>query len=171
MLSYILAGVVALDIIWLNRPSIMEVLSNLLDYWPLSDSAKYQALFTDNISTLKRYRFKFSFLLVLSHILAALLLVYYAFLAFSVVQAYTDTNPEGYTQWKERICEIISIYALFFFASDAILLLSLLWATQYKIKHLNLYISNLMNNGEHPNVDDIEIVKTWYDILGHYNCD
>ena len=161
ILSYILAGVVALDIIWFNRNSIMEVLSNLLDYWPLSDSAKYRNLFAEDVTTLKCYRFKFGLLMWLSNGLAVLLLLYYGFLIFSVVRAYTDSDPEGYTQWDSRSIEIISIYALFFFAADAILLLSLVWASQYKIRHLNLYISNLIKSSEHPDVSDIEIVKTW----------
>ena len=159
MLSYIMAGVVALNIIWFNRSSLMEVLNDL----SLSDSARhYQTLFTDKkMSTLKCYRWKFFLLLMLSYSLAALLFVYYAFLGFSVIQAYTDENPEGYTKWRERISEIISIYSLFFFASDAILLLSLVWTTQYKIKCLNLFINNLILNGEHPEINDIEIVKNW----------
>lgn len=112
----------------------MDILSNLISYKPLAETAKYQSLFTENISTLKRYRLRFTLLLVLSHSLAILLLVYYFFLGFSIISAYTDSDPEGYTHWWSTAIEIISIYAVFFFAADAILLLSLLWAIQYKVQ-------------------------------------
>lgn len=161
-ITYIGGGVVALDIIWLNRVSIMDILSNLISFKPLAETAKYQALFTENISTLKRYRLRFTLLLVLSYSLAILLLVYYFFLGFSIISAYTDSDPEGYTHWWSTAIEIVSIYAVFFFAADAILLLSLLWAIQYKVKHLNLYIRNLIKNEQQPDVCAIEIVKSWY---------
>lgn len=160
---YIGGGVVSLDLIWFNQNYIMDILSTLISYRPVTERAKYQTLFTKDISTLKRYRLRFTFLLILSHCLAILLLVYYVFLAFSIIRAYTDSDPEGYTHWWSTVIEIISIYAVFFFAADAILLLSLLWATQYKIKHLNLYIRNLVKSNEcrTPDVSAIEIVKSW----------
>ncbi|KAJ6221535.1 hypothetical protein RDWZM_000080 [Blomia tropicalis] len=162
ILSYLLAGTVSLDIIWFHRRSIMDIFSNLLDYRPLLVENKHVPMFTENISSLKFYRYKFRALLLLSYLLAFSILVYYSFLACSIVLAYTDTNPEGYSHWRNRLIEIISIYSLFFFASDAILLLSLLWATQYKIKHLNVFIGNLIKCEEPPEITDIEIVKSWY---------
>lgn len=95
MLSYILAGVVALDIIWIHRSSIIDVLSNLLVYWPLGENAKYRSLFTLDIGKLKYYRLKFTILLVLSYGLALLLVVYYFWLGYIIVRAYTDSDPEG----------------------------------------------------------------------------
>lgn len=162
MLSYILAGVVALDIIWIHRSSIIDVLSNLLVYWPLGENAKYKSLFTLDIGKLKYYRLKFTILLVLSYGLALLLVVYYFWLGYTIVCAYTDSDPKGFTHWWQSVIEIVSIYTLFFFASNAILLLSFIWASQYKIKHLNFYIENLIKSKERPDVSDIEIVKTWY---------
>lgn len=69
---------------------------------------------------------------------------------------------QGFTHWWRSVIEIVSIYTLFFFASNAILLLSFIWASQYKIKHLNQYIENLIKSNERPDVSDVEIVKTWY---------
>lgn len=91
---YIGGGVVALDIVWLNRTSIMDILSTLISYRPVAETAKYQLLFTKNLSTLKRYRLRFTFLLILSHCLAILLVVYYFFLAFSIIRAYTEGNEK-----------------------------------------------------------------------------
>lgn len=154
--SYILAGVVGLDLIWVNRNSIKEVLG-LLDLDPLAEHPKYQTVLTKNTSKLKWEQWKFYILISLSYVLVTLLLVYYGSVIYYIVRSIKF--PDDHLDWWHRILRIISIYALYFFVSDAALLVSLIWATKYKIKHLNLFIQDLVNIEEHPQVHDIELIK------------
>lgn len=158
ILLLIVAGIVGLDLVWVNQNSIRKVL-NQLDWDPLGDSGKNRTLLTTNACELRWDRFKFYILATLSYLLAILPLFYYGYLVYFVVKALN--NLDQHPEWHDHALRIISVYALYFFVSDAALLVSLIWAIKSKIKHLNLFIKNLTKIEEHPEVKDIELIKSW----------
>src|SRR5690606_9984235 len=102
--SYILAGIVGLDLIWVNRNSIKEVLG-LLDLDPLAGHPKYQTVVKKSTSKLKWDQCKFYILIALSYVLVALLLVYYGSVIYYIIRSIK--YPDDHQDWWHRIARII----------------------------------------------------------------
>ena len=156
--SYLLAGVVGLDLIWLNRKRIERVLQ-LLDLNPINE--RCQTLLARSCFRLKWNRWKFYLLTSISYVLAALLLFYYGYLIYSAVEIITDENKDLELIAWLRTMRFVTVYALYFFIADAVLLIALVWSLKYRIIHLNLFIKNLIKVEDVPEIDDIEIIKSW----------
>lgn len=184
ILSYIVAGIIGLDSIWLNRKSILSAL-NLIDSNPFTEELQYKSLIERSRYRLERKEWKFRSLLCFSYLIATLLFFYYGYLATIILQSFwsdqsllQSTSSTSFLFWQHhhsrspdvhptihwiRTMRIITVYALYFFISDAILLLSLVWSIQIRIKHLNSFIKNLIFSAEQSTqIDDIEIIKIWY---------
>lgn len=159
-LSYILAGALSLDIIWYHRAHIKTLLSAELDSCPLDGVERYAQLHTKDDSYFRFYRYKTFFLKCLSRLLVLLLLAFVIYLVSAIVIAYTDSDPQGYN-WS-NINDLVSVFALYFFVSNAIFLVAIIWAIKYKILHLNLYVTNLTQLTTAPDINDMEIIKDWY---------
>ncbi|KAH7636822.1 hypothetical protein HUG17_7028 [Dermatophagoides farinae] len=157
--SYLLAGVVGLDLIWLNRKRIERVLQ-LLDLNPINE--RCQTLLARSCFRLKWNRWKFYLLTSISYVLAALLLFYYGYLIYSAVEIITDENKDLELIAWLRTMRFVTVYALYFFIADAVLLIALVWSLKYRIIHLNLFIKNLIKVEDVPEIDDIEIIKSWF---------
>ena len=160
--SFILAGIIALDTIWYNRHSIKEMFLNI-DFNPLLQVDKYRQIFLDEMNKL-RYK-RFNILLVLSNLFASLLVVYYGFVIYFIVESLMMANSINYQIWRSRLVVTISVYSFYFFISDALLLLATIWAIKLKIQHLNWFIKLLIDKRVHPEISDIELIKTWYSFL------
>ncbi|KAF7490656.1 hypothetical protein SSS_05310 [Sarcoptes scabiei] len=184
ILSYIVAGIIGLDSIWLNRKSILSAL-NLIDSNPFTEELQYKSLIERSRYRLERKEWKFRSLLCFSYLIATLLFFYYGYLATIILQSFwsdqsllQSTSSTSFLFWQHhhsrspdvhptihwiRTMRIITVYALYFFISDAILLLSLVWSIQIRIKHLNSFIKNLIFSAEQSTqIDDIEIIKIWF---------
>ncbi|KAH9416024.1 hypothetical protein DERP_000520 [Dermatophagoides pteronyssinus] len=133
--SYLLAGVVGLDLIWFNRKRIDYVL-HLLDINPIDK--RCQTLLAHSCFRFKWNRWKFHLLTSISYVFAALLIFYYGYLIYSAIDIITD---------KDQNLELISW---------------LLWSLKFRIIHLNLFIKNLIKIEDVPEIDDIEIIKSWF---------
>lgn len=159
-LSYIFAGAFSLDIIWYHRENIKSLFNAELDACPLKGVERYAQLYTKDDSYFRFYRYKIFFLKCLSRLLVLLLLIFVVYLISDIVIVYTTPGSESFN-WS-NVNNLFTIFALYFFASNSIFLVAIIWAIKYKILHLNLYVTNLMQLTTAPDINDIEIIKDWY---------
>lgn len=143
------AGIVALDLLLYNRKTFQDILKLLDVQNPLrflKDANKN--FFVSPISCWRYVLIMASYICTIGFICYLVILVK---ILFDRPQATFFENVTFFT-----------VYNSLFFLADAIFLLSILWALQYQIKNLNLFIRNLIKFEKHPKISDIEIIKKWF---------
>lgn len=176
-LSYILCGVIALDIVWIQREAIVTLITNHLDYPPiLSNNSKLKTLYTKSTSFFTVYRYKMTAFKIFSRFLVCLFAIYLIYLIVCIVltasghQANLPLGIGTLFTWQ-NVLDAITVYSLYFFIAIGMFLVSIVWTIKYKLVHLNLFITNFteINIGTesedliaNPSIDDIELVKTWH---------
>ncbi|XP_054152647.1 uncharacterized protein LOC128951424 [Oppia nitens] len=150
---YSLVGVWALDMGWIYRKQLRQLIRGL-DRTPHLD----QTVLMHYKYFHWKYQLKLTFLTFFVISLLILCVVYIVVLIFMAINTRHKPRPI----LTDPMFTFVTLYSLYVVLFVMVLYIALCWIMKFRFEHLNFYVQTLTKRQVKPELKHLEIVKQWY---------